>query len=376
MSGELSIKNEQLYVPSGELFLDMQCVSREFKPVVSLGDKIAARFGARVETRSVKAVDSVSLKLHRGETLGLVGESGCGKSTLGRMAAGILTPTSGHVVLDGKPVNIDGKKTTTRVQTVFQDPFASLDLRMKVGAAVAEGPVAHGLTTAKQASKYVAGWFNEVGLDPSFADRYPHQFSGGQRQRIAIARALAMKPDLLICDEPVASLDVSIQAQIINLLLDLRDRLKLTCLFISHDLSVVKHVSEQLAVMYLGRIVEQGNAQALFEQPAHPYTRGLLLSVPRLMIDDEDIASFQPIGGELPSPLSPPQGCHFAPRCEWRQKQCVAEKPSLAAVANSFKRMNYTPDRMSPLDSAKKATDASRLSMCHFSADVLQERLP
>lgn len=356
---------------SGKLFLDMQSVSREFKPVISLGDRIAARLGARVEMRSLKAVDSVTLKIHRGETLGLVGESGCGKSTLGRMAAGILTPTSGKVLLDGKPVNIDGKKTTISVQTVFQDPFASLDLRMKVGAAVAEGPVAHGLVTVKNSVEYVANWFNEVGLDPSFMGRYPHQFSGGQRQRVAIARALAMKPDLLICDEPVASLDVSIQAQILNLLLDLRERFNLTCLFISHDLSVVKHVSEQLAVMYLGRIVEQGDTQSLFEQPAHPYTRGLLSSVPKLMIDDEDSASFQPIRGELPSPLSPPPGCHFAPRCQWRQQLCVSEKPRLASFLNTRNDIKSLNKSNILTDDTETKTASDRLSMCHFSAEVV-----
>lgn len=359
--------------PVKEGFLDIHRVSCEFKPQISLGDRIAARFGASVETRSVQAVDCVTLRIRRGETLGLVGESGCGKSTLGRMAAGILTPSSGSVLLDGQPVNSNGVKTTTRVQTVFQDPFASLDPRMKVGAAVAEGPVAHGIVTAKESADYVASWFNDVGLDASFADRYPHQFSGGQRQRIAIARALAMKPELLICDEPVASLDVSIQAQIINLLLDLRGRLGLTCLFISHDLSVVKHVSEQLAVMYLGRIVEQGDAQVLFEKPAHPYTRGLLSSVPRLIIDEEDIARFQPIGGELPSPLSPPPGCHFAPRCGWRHERCTVEKPTLSSVVQPINLISSKAVQPVHVDSKLALVDPSRLSMCHFSDKVVQE---
>lgn len=357
--------------PLEDRYLEIRDVSCEFKPHITLGDRIAASFGANVETRSVRAVDSVTLTIRRGETLGLVGESGCGKSTLGRMAAGILTPTSGHVLLDGQAVNVDGIKTTTRVQTVFQDPFASLDPRMKVGAAVAEGPIAHGLVTAKDAGKYVAAWFDDVGLDASFVDRYPHQFSGGQRQRIAIARALAMQPELLICDEPVASLDVSIQAQIINLLLDLRRRLDLTCLFISHDLSVVKHVSEQLAVMYLGRIVEQGDAQELFEQPAHPYTRGLLSSVPRLMIEDDDIARFQPIGGELPSPLSPPPGCHFAPRCRWRHEQCVEQKPLLKPVAQNLQTRHDNESDSSSDQTELSHRSTIRLSMCHFSDQVL-----
>ena len=310
-------------------FLQLDGVTREFAPNLSAGDKLAARLGANVETRTLVAVDAVDLHVRRGETLGLVGESGCGKSTLGRLAAGILAPTRGTVTLDGMPVRADGSKLVTRVQTVFQDPFASLDPRMKVGAAVSEGPVAHGLTTKREARGYGAEWFERVGLDAGFVDRYPHQFSGGQRQRIAIARALAMRPDVLICDEPVASLDVSIQAQVINLFLELRRELGLTCLFISHDLSVVRHVSDRLAVMYLGRVVEEGDAGALFDAPAHPYTRGLLDSVPRLELYREAVVAAEPISGELPSPLSPPPGCHFAPRCGWAEPRCREAVPAL-----------------------------------------------
>jgi len=348
-------------------FLELVSVSREFKPSISTGDRIAAKLGAAIEMRSVKAVDDVDLKIWRGETLGLVGESGCGKSTLGRMAAGILSPTRGQVFLDGQSLIENGTKQTTKVQTVFQDPFASLDPRMKVGKAVSEGPIAHGLVTRGKAMNYVAQWFEQVGLDASFINRYPHQFSGGQRQRIAIARALAMQPELLICDEPVASLDVSIQAQIINLLLDLRERLNLTCLFISHDLSVVRHVSERLAVMYLGRVVEQGDAEALFNAPAHPYTKALLASVPRLNTGKESTL-FEPIQGELPSPLSPPPGCHFAPRCRWASPVCVESVPELEVV---------------PLQSVKLASDHAadsvsgnttiRHSRCHFSEAVLAD---
>lgn len=318
-----------------EPFLSLRGVTREFAPTLSAGDRLAARLGANVETRTLVAVDGVDLHVQRGETLGLVGESGCGKSTLGRLAAGSLTPTRGSVTLDGEPVRVDGSKVTTRVQTVFQDPFASLDPRMKVGAAVAEGPVAHELVSRHGARAYVAGWFERVGLDAGFVDRYPHQFSGGQRQRIAIARALAMRPDVLICDEPVASLDVSIQAQIINLVLELRTGLDLTCLFISHDLSVVRHVSDRLAVMYLGRVVEEGRAETLFDAPAHPYTRGLLDSVPRLELHREDVVAAEPISGELPSPLSPPPGCHFAPRCRWVEPRCRESVPELREIDGS-----------------------------------------
>ena len=319
-------------------FLTIDGVSKAFRPNLTLGEKIAARLGAEVETRPLRAVDAVSLSVAEGETLGLVGESGCGKSTLGRIAAGILPPDSGTVTLDGQPVMQSETKVTTRVQTVFQDPFASLDPRMKVGDAVAEGPLAHGLTTRAGARDYVADWFARVGFDPGLAERYPHQFSGGQRQRIAIARALAMQPDLLICDEPVASLDVSIQAQILNLFLDLRRDLGLTCLFISHDLSVVRHVSDRMAVMYLGRIVEIGAAREVFDAPAHPYTAALLASVPKLVVGDDELVTFKPIEGEIPSALSPPPGCHFAPRCPLAQAKCRDEVPALAPTGASARR--------------------------------------
>ena len=314
-------------------FLDLAGVGKTFAPRLSLGEKIAAALGAPVETRPVHAVSDVTLSVARGETLGLVGESGCGKSTLGRVIAGILAPSEGRVALDGDEVMRDGIKTTTRVQTVFQDPFASLDPRMKVGDAVAEGPIAHGLVTRAGARAYVADWFARVGLDPDWAGRHPHQFSGGQRQRIAIARALAMQPDLLICDEPVASLDVSIQAQIINLFLELRRDLGLTCVFISHDLGVVRHVSDRVAVMYLGRIVELAPTAELFEAPAHPYTRALLASVPKLVLEAGELVRFEPIEGEVPSPLAPPPGCRYHPRCPLAVDRCRVEPPALRTVA-------------------------------------------
>jgi oligopeptide/dipeptide ABC transporter ATP-binding protein len=316
-------------------FLDINNVSKLFGPKLSTGERIAAMLGGKVETRSVRAVSDVTLTVRKGETLGLVGESGCGKSTLGRVIAGILTPTTGTMSIEGAPVMKNGTKITTRVQTVFQDPFASLDPRMKVGGTVSEGPIAHGLTTKSQARHYVASWFERVGLDPEWVDRYPHQFSGGQRQRIAIARALAMQPDVLICDEPVASLDVSIQAQIINLFLELTRDLDLTSVFISHDLSVVQHVSDRVAVMYLGRIVELGPVAQVFGQPAHPYTAALFGSVPKLVLDADELVRFNTIEGEVPSPLSPPSGCSFHPRCPLASSVCNTTIPVTQAASET-----------------------------------------
>ncbi len=303
-------------------FVSVKNVSQIFSPNLSIGEKIASQLGAKVETRSIHAVSDVSLSIAKGETLGLVGESGCGKSTLGRLIAGILTPSLGEILIDDAPVMHNGQKITTRVQTVFQDPFASLDPRMQVGHTVTEGPLAHGLTSKFRAKEYASNWFKRVGLDPVWLDRYPHQFSGGQRQRIAIARALAMTPDVLICDEPVASLDVSIQAQIINLFLELTRELELTTLFISHDLSVVQHLSDRVAIMYLGKIVEIGPTTEVFLRPAHPYTDALFGSVPKLVLNDDELVSFDAIEGEIPSPLSPPSGCFYHPRCPIASGKC------------------------------------------------------
>ena len=313
-----------------EGFLAVENVTKRFAPHLTLGDRIAARLGSRdVETRAVQAVTEVSLTVRRGETLGLVGESGCGKSTLGRVIAGILPPTKGAVAIENAPVMAAGRKSTTRVQTVFQDPFASLDPRMRVGDTITEGPLAHGLVRPGEAREVARRWLETVGLDPDFVGRYPHQFSGGQRQRVAIARAIAMKPDVLVCDEPVASLDVSIQAQIINLFLKLKGELDLTVLFISHDLGVVRHLCDRVAVMYLGRIVEIGPTAAVYAAPQHPYTRALMAAVPTI---EGGEAVFRPITGEIPSPLAPPPGCAFHPRCPRAAAICRADRPRLRPI--------------------------------------------
>jgi len=271
-------------VPGAPYFIADR-VSKRFESRPGALRALGQRLGLLQPPPAVMAVDEVSLTVPRGEALGLVGESGSGKSTLGRMAAGIYAPSSGTVRFEGWPVMSAGnepKKLTTRIQTIFQDPFASLNPRMRIGDGIAEGPLAHGFVSKAGARDYVRDWLAAVGLDPAFADRYPHQFSGGQRQRVAIARALAMQPDLVVCDEPVASLDVSIQAQIINLLMRLRAELGLTLIFISHDLSVVRHLCDRVAVMYRGRIVEEGPAGEVYDNPQHDYTKRLLAAVPVL----------------------------------------------------------------------------------------------
>jgi oligopeptide/dipeptide ABC transporter ATP-binding protein len=304
-------------------------VSKRFTRPESLGERLARALGAEGGARVVQAVNDVSLDVAPREVLGLVGESGCGKSTLGRIAAGIYEPSEGEVFFSGGPMMRRGRKLTPRVQMIHQDPFASLDPRMRVGDAVAEGPVAHRMVAAAEADGQVAEIFGRVGLDPALRRRYPHQFSGGQRQRVAIARALALKPELLVLDEPVASLDVSIQAQVLNLFLDLRAEMGLTGLFISHDLGVVRHVSDRVAIMYLGRIVELAPTTRLYAAPAHPYTRALFDSVPRL---GQGRGVFRPIAGEIPSPLRPPPGCHFHPRCPHAGPRCRVEAPALLPV--------------------------------------------
>ena len=310
-------------------------VSKRFVKPMSLAERIGTMVGGDASRQTVHAVTGVDLNISKGEVLGLVGESGCGKSTLGRIMAGIYSPSEGQVVFDGAPVaRQQGRRTvklTTRVQMVHQDPFSSLNPRMRVGNTISEGPLTHQLVQPGQADAYVTSMLERVGLDPDLRRRFPHQFSGGQRQRVAIARALAMKPDLLVLDEPVASLDVSIQAQVLNLFMDLRRDLGLTAVFISHDLGVVRHVCDRVAIMYLGRIVEIAPMTQLYAAPGHPYTRALFDSVPRVGAGRQ---VFHPIAGEIPSPINPPSGCHFHPRCPLAGARCKREAPALQTSAD------------------------------------------
>ncbi|MEO8280352.1 MAG: oligopeptide/dipeptide ABC transporter ATP-binding protein [Ideonella sp.] len=312
-----------------EVLLQFDRVSKRFERRLDVIERFARRLGAGVEAQVVHAVDRVDMQVDAGEVVALVGESGCGKSTLGRLGAGLHEPSEGTVRYRGQPLQTGPGHRP--VQMIFQDPFASLNPRLRVGAAIAEAPLVHGLVDRSAADAYVADLLQRVGLDPALAPRYPHQFSGGQRARIGIARALAVRPEFLVCDEAVAALDVSIQAQVLNLFMDLRAQLGLTYLFISHDLGVVRHLADRVVVMYLGRIVESAPAAALFAEPLHPYARALLDEVPRL---DRLHRTFVPIRGEIPSPLNPPSGCHFHPRCSHAMPRCSSEVPVLQAMGN------------------------------------------
>ncbi|WP_186400885.1 ABC transporter ATP-binding protein [Stappia sp. P2PMeth1] len=314
--------------------LALDAVSKRFVRRLDAAEKIVNLFGGKRREEIVHAVDSVSLQIAEGEVVGLVGESGCGKSTLGRVVAGVHAPSEGRVLWRGRDVEslsgAERREATLKIQMIFQDPMSSLNPRMRVRDIVGEAPRVHGLVSGDEIADYVDRMLLRVGLDPSYKSRYPHQFSGGQRQRIGIARALAVQPDFLVCDESIAALDVSIQAQVLNLFMDLREDLGLTYLFISHDLGVVEHLADRVVIMYLGRVVESAPAVELFADPNHPYARALLAEVPRI---DTRKRVFQPVKGEIPSPLAPPSGCHFHPRCPHAKPRCREQAPALREIA-------------------------------------------
>ena len=302
----------------------------------------------------IQAVDGVSLSIYKGECLGLVGESGSGKTTLGRTILRLQKATSGRVSYEGRAMDeMRGRELRSlrrRMQIIFQDPYSSLDPRMSAGAIIGEGISIHKLVSSRAAyTTRVAELLEMVGLNPEMARRYPHEFSGGQRQRIGIARALAVEPDFMVCDEPVSALDVSIQAQILSLLTNLQSELGLTYLFVAHDLSVVRHISDRVAVMYLGRIVEIAPSTELYSQPLHPYTYALISGIPipdpRIEAQRERVV----LGGEVANPADPPTGCHFHPRCPFATEQCTIEKPELRQI------------------------DSSRLVSCHRAEELVLE---
>ena len=296
----------------------------------------------------VRAVDGVSFSVAPGETLGLVGESGCGKSSLAGAVVGLVAPARGSIVVDGTeiagadPVTL--RAARARMQMVFQDPATSLNPRMTVGEAVGEPMLVRGLARGRALRERVAALLTEVGLRPEHAARYPHQFSGGQRQRVAIARALALRPALLVCDEPVSALDVSVRAQILNLLVELQASHGMACLFVSHDLAVVRHVCDRVAVMYLGRLAEIAPRDALFAAPRHPYTRALLNSVPEPDPAAQRAKPHVPLTGEIPSPTHPPPGCRFHTRCPMARDVCAATEPVLRPVGQSVVACHFAEE--------------------------------
>ena len=323
------VKNEENFVHNDENILEVSHLKKYFPIKGSLGTSKGA----------VKAVDDVSFSIKRGTTMGLVGESGCGKSTTGRTILRLIEKTDGNVYFNGQDVNTLSKKEMrtlrTKMQIIFQDPYSSLSPRLPVGEIIGEAVREHGLVSREEYDDYVTKIMLSCGLQPYHKDRYPHEFSGGQRQRICIARAIALNPEFIVCDEPVSALDVSIQAQIINLMKDLQEERKLTYLFISHDLSVVEHISDTVGVMYLGGLVETGETDDIFKNPLHPYTKALFSAIP---MPDPDLKTDRIIlEGGIPSPVNPPAGCKFHTRCSECMEICKSQVPQEKDMGNGHK---------------------------------------
>ena len=326
--------------------VELRGVSKQFARPIDFIEKMASKFGVSDRKTVMRAVDSVDLRVSPGEAAGLVGESGCGKSTLGRIIAGLHEPSEGTVLLHGVDRTIltkdERRRARLTVQMIFQDALASLNPRYKVREIVGEAPRIHGLVARADFDRFIDATLGDVGLDPTYKLRYPHQLSGGQRQRVCIARALAVNPEFVVCDEPVAALDVSIQAQIINLFIKLREHMNLSYLFISHDLGVIEHVADRIFVMYLGRIIESAPTEALFAKPNHPYTQALLGEVPRF---DQGRRQFAPVKGEIPSSFDPPAGCYFHPRCPHAMVRCRIEAPVLKEISSGRASACHLNDR-------------------------------
>ena len=314
--------------------LALNGVTKRFGQPLSLLERGLNRLGANHQPRYVHAVDQVSLSVHKKEVVGLVGESGCGKSTLARVAVGLMQPDAGTRSWCGQSMDAmtsqQQHQTRLSIQMVFQDPYASLNPRMRAMDTVTEAPLHHGLISHKEHTEFAHALFAKVGLAPELLNRYPHQMSGGQRSRLGIARALAVNPEFLVCDEAVAALDVSIQAQVLNLFMQLRADLDLTYLFISHDLGVVRHLADRVVIMYLGRVVEEGPSADIFSKANHPYTKALLAEMPALQLERK---TYSPVLGEMPSPMNPPHGCHFHPRCPHATETCTQVAPLLRKIA-------------------------------------------